>query len=192
MPAVLRLVLYLLVITACSFGLRATYRVSAEASAVAPRRGCLPTHDGYLRARMRGERDLDINWGDADMQCEGGLRPEEVGGLRVTFLGRLSQQGQPVRMIFGIATAPDATHARNVPANVTVIFEGETRIYSSAGQDKCTIDELSLQSVVEPGGSWRRVVARGFCSVPVTTPLGGGGTLEVDRFDFAGGYRDED
>jgi hypothetical protein len=191
-PAVLRLLLYLLVLGACSIGLRATYAVAARPSAASSPRGCLPTRDGYLRARMRGARDVEINWDDADMQCEGGLRPDDVGGLRVTFLGRLSQDGQPVRMIFGIATAIDAAHVRNVPANVTVIFEGETRIYSSAGQDKCTIDELSLQPVAEATGAWRRVVARGFCTVPVTAPLGGSGALEVDRFDFAGGLRNED
>jgi hypothetical protein len=188
MPRVLGLLLYLLVLLASAFGLHATYAVTARTPGVTPARGCLPTRDGYLRARMRGEHDVEINWGDAQMQCEGGLRPDDVGGLRVTFLGRLSYDGQPVRLIFGIAAAADATHVRNVPTNVTVIFEGETRIYSSAGEDKCMIDELSLQQLAEAHGSWRRIVARGFCTVPVTTPAGDSGTLELDRFDFAGGF----
>jgi hypothetical protein len=178
----LTILLYLMVLLAGAIGFR-----SAPVAHVS---GCLPTRDGYLRARMRGASDVDIDWQDADMQCDGGLRPEERG-VRVTFLGRLPQDGQQIRLVFGIATAADAVTARNVPANVTVIFEGEQKLYSSAGEGKCTIDELSLQPKAEAGNSWRRVVARGFCTVPVTT-LAGNDALELDRFDFAGGLRNED
>jgi hypothetical protein len=184
------ILLYLTVLLASAIGVRSAHTLASAAPAVAHAGGCLPTRDGYLRARMRGASDLDIDWQDADMQCDGGLRPEERG-VRVTFLGRLPQDGQQIRLVFGIATAADAATARNVPANVTVIFEGEQKLYSSAGEGKCTIDELSLQPKAEAGNAWRRVVARGFCTVPVTT-LAGNDALELDRFDFAGGLRDED
>jgi hypothetical protein len=189
MPAIVTVLLYVLVLAASASGLRAAH---APLPASAPSAGCLPTRDGYLRARMRGERDMEVDWHDADMQCEGGLRPEDVGGMRVTFVGRLPQDGHRVRMIFGISAAADATSARNVPANVTVIFEDESKIYSTAGEGKCTIDELSVQPLAQAHGSWRRVVARGFCTVPATSPLSADDALELDRFDFAGGFQDED
>jgi hypothetical protein len=187
--SMLTLLLYLLVLVAGASGFRS---IHVPVRVTDPSGGCLPSHDGFLRARMRGERDVEIDWRDADMHCEGGLRPEDVGGIRVTFSGRLPQDGREVRMIFGISAAADATSQRNVPANVTVIFENEGRIYSTAGDGKCTIDELSLQPAAAVRGSWRRVVARGFCTVPVTTPLGASEALELDRFDFAGGLRNED
>jgi hypothetical protein len=190
MPATLTVLLYLLLLLASAYGLRSIHAPIPGTAAAFP--GCLPTHDGFLRARMRGERDVEIDWRDADMHCEGGLRPEDVGGMRVTFVGRLPQDGREVRMIFGISAATDATSQRNVPANVTIIFENESRIYSTAGDGKCTIDELTLQPSAQAHGTWRRVVARGFCMVPVTTPFGAGEALELDRFDFAGGLRDED
>ena len=46
---------------------------------------CLPSHDGYLRVRLRGARDLDVDWHDADLECEGGERPGQ-GGLRLAFM----------------------------------------------------------------------------------------------------------
>jgi hypothetical protein len=195
MPATLTPLFYLAVLTACCFGFRSAQTLaqpatSAFVAAKSPA-GCLPTRDGYLRARIRGERNIDIDWHDVDMQCDGGLRPLDRPGMRVTFMGSLPQDRGQVRLIFGISAPDDAATARNVPANVTVIFEDEQRLYSTAGDGKCTIDELSLQPAPIAPGSWRRLVARGFCTVPVTT-LGGSEALELDRFDFAGGLRDED
>jgi hypothetical protein len=184
------ILLYLMVLLASAYGFQSTHALASATTVVAQASGCLPTRDGYLRARMRGASDLDIDWRDEDMQCDGGLRPEERG-VRVTFLGRLPQDGQQIRFVFGIAAPAGAVTARNVPANVTVIFESEQKLYSSAGEGKCTIDELSLQPQAAALKSWRRLVARGFCTVPVTT-LAGNEALELDRFDFAGGLRDED
>jgi len=191
MPATPIVLFYLIVLAAAAFGFRSAQGLmAAPATARAPG-GCLPTGDGYLRVRMRGEHDVDLDWHDADMQCDGGLRPADRGGMRVTFIGNLRRDGPAIRLIFGISAAADASTARNVPANVTVIFENEQKLYSTAGEGKCMIDELSLQSAAEAHGSWRRLVARGFCTEPVRT-LTGNEAVELQRFDFAGGLRDED
>jgi hypothetical protein len=194
MPAALTVLLYLLVLLTGALGFRSAQALLPTAPAVVAAHttvGCLPSRDGYLRARIRGEHEINIDWRDADMQCDGGLRPEDLGGMRVTFAGSLPQDRRQVRLIFGISAPADATTARDVPANVTVIFEDDKKLYSTAGEDKCTIDELSLQPAAEAHGSWRRLVARGFCTIPVTT-LNGNEALELDRFDFAGGLRDAD
>jgi hypothetical protein len=195
MPGMLTSLVYLLVISASAVGIRTAASLTIVPSSSASRAttgGCLPTHDGYLRARLRGnQRDLDIDWHDADITCEGGRRPSDTGGIRVAFIGSLPQDGQQVRIIFGVPIANDADQAHHVPANVTMIFEGDSSIYSSAGDSKCTIDELSLQSAAEARDGWRRVAARGFCAVPVAT-LSGNDALELDRFDFAGGLKNEE
>jgi hypothetical protein len=152
---------------------------------------CLPSHDGYLRVRMRGASNMDIDWHDAELQCEGGPRPGQQG-MRLTFAGPGPLGAHSLRFVFGIAAAPGARAAHNVPTNVTVIFEGENKLYSTAGDGKCTIDEFSEQPLPGPGGAHlRRLSARGFCTAPATALAGKTGLL-LSRFDFAGPVQDED
>jgi hypothetical protein len=152
---------------------------------------CLPTHDGYLRLRMRGASNMDIDWHDADMQCDGGPRPGQQG-LRVTFLGPGRRGEKNLRFVFGIAAAPGARSAHNVPANLTVIFEGERRLFSTAGDGKCTIDEFSEQPLPpQDHARLYRASARGFCTAPAAA-LTGKSEVLVSRFDFAGAVIDED
>jgi hypothetical protein len=152
---------------------------------------CLPSHDGYLRLRMRGASDMDIDWRDADMQCDGGPRPGQQG-LRLTFAGPAQGGGHNLRFVFGIAAAPGARSAHNVPANVTVIFEGERKLFSTAGDGKCTIDEFTEQPLpAQADAHLHRLTARGFCIAPATALAGKAGLL-LSRFDFAGPVLEED
>jgi hypothetical protein len=172
----------------------ATKGVAPATSDIAPAAlasNCLPSHDGYLRLRMRGATNMDIDWHDADMQCEGGPRPGQQG-LRVTFLGPGQHGEHNLRFVFGIAASPGVRSAHNVPTNVTVIFEGERKLFSTAGDDKCTIDQFSEERL--PGtldAHLRRISARGFCTAPATALVGRSGLL-LSRFDFAGLVLDED
>ena len=147
--------------------------------------GCLPTHDGYLRARLQGASDLDIQWSDAQLQCDGGVRPTGTGIL-LTFAGRTRHGGHRLRFVFGIDAAAATGVTRERAANVTVIFEGERRLYSTRGDTHCTVDRLQ-QTPAAVGGKSRtlRVQARGFCISPATA-LEGRGDLLLSRFDFAG------
>jgi hypothetical protein len=53
--------------------------------------GCFAAGTGYLRARMRGSVDLDLDWKNAQMECEGGPRPpgkdNKSNGIRVSIGG---------------------------------------------------------------------------------------------------------
>jgi hypothetical protein len=163
---------------------------SGSASAAAAP-NCLPAHDGFLRLRMRGDRNMDIDWHDADMLCDGGPRPSQQG-IRLTFAGPGRHGEHSLRIVFGIAAAPGVRAAHNVPTNVTVIFEGEKKLYSTAGDGKCTIDELSAQPVATHGSTpLQRISARGFCTGPATAIAGKSGLL-VTRFDFVGRAVGED
>lgn len=147
--------------------------------------GCLPTHDGYLRVRVGGARDLEINWHDADLQCEGGPRPDQHG-MRLAFAGPAQPDGHRLRFVFGIPGVRDATSSHGVPANVTIIFEGESKVYSTRGEDKCTIDELTQAPIAVASAKHAlRVSGRGFC-VGRATAINGRDGLLLSRFDFAG------
>jgi hypothetical protein len=157
--------------------------------ATAATSSCLPSHDGYLRVRLRGARDLDIDWHDAELECEGGERPGQ-GGLRLSFAGPVTSAGHRLRFVFGVATAPGIASSREVPTNVTVILEGDNGLYSTRGDDKCTLDELTQAPMLardaarSPAGILR-VSGRGFCASPAAA-IDGSDPLLLSRFDFAG------
>jgi hypothetical protein len=146
---------------------------------------CLPSHDGYLRLRMRGASSMDIDWHDADMQCDGGTRPGQKG-IRLTFAGQAPGAQTRLRFVFGIASRLGVRRSRGVPANVTVIFEGGGKLFSTRGDDKCAVDQLAQTRIVgTPPTHQLRVSGRGFCIDPAAAADGGEGLL-LSRFDFAG------
>lgn len=148
--------------------------------------GCLDNDSGYLRARLRGALTLDLDWRGAEMQCEGGPRPDGRG-MRVSIAGPERSDGRRLRFVFGIANATEGTSGRALPTNLTVIFEGEKRLFATRGDDKCTVDELRQERIGALGGPRRsyRVVARGFCTAPAANPERSQRLL-VTSFEFAG------
>jgi hypothetical protein len=148
--------------------------------------GCLQTGNGFLRARIRGAVTLDIDWHNGEMQCEGGARPNN-SGVRVSFAGPKTSDGRRLRMVFGVGTATEGRPGRALPTNLTVIFEGEKRLFATRGQDRCTVDQLAQERIGALGGPIRtyRIVARGFCISPASS-LGDDARILVSSFDFAG------
>ena len=149
-------------------------------------RGCLLAGNGFLRARIRGAVNLDIDWHNAEMQCDGGARPNH-SGMRVSFAGPKTSDGRRLRMVFGIGTAAEGRAARALPTNLTVIFEGERRLFATQGEDKCTVDQLTQERVGDLGAPGRtyRIVAHGFCISPASS-LDQSARILITSFDFAG------
>jgi hypothetical protein len=148
--------------------------------------GCLARGDGYLRVRIRGALQLDVSLHNAELECDGGPRPDG-SGIRVSFAGPARSDGRRLRMVFGVARAIEGVQGRELPTNLTVIFEGEQRMFATRGDDKCTVDEFNQERLGALGGPTRtyRVSARGFCIAPVKA-LSSEQTILVDSFDFAG------
>jgi hypothetical protein len=164
----------------------------AKPAAAAHAHGCLATGNGYLRARIRGAMNLDINWHNADMECDGGPRPGG-SGVRVSFAGPPHSDGRRLRMVFGVAHVGEGISGHALPTNLTVIFEGEQRLFATRGDDHCTVDDLKQERLGALGGgvrSWR-IVARGFCVSPAST-LSSDARILVTSFDFAGNAVFED
>jgi hypothetical protein len=154
--------------------------------------GCLVSGNGYLRAKIRGSMKLDIDLHDSELECDGGVRPDG-SGIRVSFAGPLRSDGRRIRMVFGIIGTAEGAAGRELPTNLTVIFEGEQRLFATRGDDKCTADELSQERVGALGGPVRsyRIVARGFCIAPINA-LTGPEKIFISSFDFAGNVTFDD
>jgi len=169
----------------------------APVSTVAAADSCLPGERGYLRVRVRGAIDADIDWRGPQLHCEGGARPEGRG-LRLSFGGPPDAQGRRLRLVFGIAASPGSGASRDRPTNVTIIVEGGNQLYATQGDDKCTVESLEQQPLEDseagrtPGGYHvYRIAARGYCIDPAAT-LQGNSRLYINRFDFAGEAQFED
>jgi hypothetical protein len=144
---------------------------------------CLGDGTGYVRARIRGALNLDVNWKDAQLTCAGEARPDG-SGLRMSFAGP-GPGGKIMRLVFGVQSAREGRPGRELPTNLTVLLDGGG-IFATRGDDKCTTDALAQRPLPGPSGlrAWR-IEARGFCVQPANA-LTGGGRILVSRFDFAG------
>jgi hypothetical protein len=188
----LRLALVLMAVTATAAASGAGAPAAATAapqglsSPLKKPHGCLAPGGGYLRAKIRGALQLDVNLHNSELECDGGIRPDG-SGIRVSFAGPLRSDGRRLRVVFGIAGAREGSTEHALPTNLTVIFEGEGRIFATRGDDKCTADEIHQERIGPLAGPSRsyRVVARGFCIAPVNA-LTGKETLLISSFDFAG------
>jgi hypothetical protein len=179
----------------CAFVAALTCGVHAQdaGSDVAPAaepQSCLPDGSGYLRARLKGAIDAELDWTNDHVDCTGAVRPTD-GGLRVRFTGEIGgADGAPPQrlvLVFGIAGLREGASARTVPVNVTVIREGTGEFYGTRGDDKCTLDQVTQAPLVGIPHRARvyRIEVRGFCSEPARA-VTGPGSLLISRFDFAG------
>ncbi len=146
---------------------------------------CLPDGSGYVRARLKGSIERELDWGNAGTGCTGAVRPTD-GGIRVRFTRALDEATQLV-LVFGIANLTEGKAAAALPVNVTVIREGSGEFYSTRGDDKCTLDRIAQTPLVGIPNRSRtyRIEARGFCIGPARS-LNDSGSILISRFDFAG------
>lgn len=146
--------------------------------------GCIAEGGGNLHARLRGSLDLDLDWANVDMLCDGELRPDGTG-LRVSIAGPDRGAGRRVRLVFGISGVREGTAAQGRPTNLTLVFDGEQRIFSTRGDQNCVTDQLSQERLGTPGGAARRwrINGRGFCLRPAAT-IKQDARILVSRFDF--------
>jgi hypothetical protein len=154
----------------------------ADASPSPGRSPCLGDGTGFVRARIRGALNLDLNWKDAELECGGEARPDG-SGLRVSFAGP-GPGGKVLRLVFGVRSAHEGAAGKELPTNLTVLVDGG-RVFATRGDDKCTMDQLSQRPLPGKGIRAWRIEARGFCVAPAAA-LAGKGRIVVSRFDFAG------
>jgi len=145
---------------------------------------CLPSGNGFLRARLSGALSTELNWGNDGTECTGAVRPTD-GGIRMRF-SRHDGAGKLV-LVFGISQLREGKAARNLPVNVTLIREGAGEFFSTQGDDKCTLDSVTQDAIVGIPHRSRsyRVTARGFCTEPARAVRGKGAVL-LSRFDYSG------
>ena len=148
---------------------------------------CLADGSAYLRASLRGAVTTDLQWRDARLTCEGGLRPDG-SGLRLSLAGPwISADGaapQQLRFVFGIDLPAGQLQGTALPTNVTLIIEGAAQLFATRGDDKCTTDQLLRTPLADTAqGKASRIEARGFCTGPASS-VDGTQRLLLTTFEF--------
>jgi hypothetical protein len=171
---------------ACTLALTAGAVAAGERSTpqTEHKAGCLPRGDGYVKARVAGAFEAELDWRDQDIECTGAARPD--GGVRMRFSG-LEAKGGRLVLVLGIGALREGRNARLLPVNVTLMREGKGEFYSTQGEDKCMLDEVRQEPLVGIPHRARsyRVVVRGACTEPARAVRGQGAVL-LSRFDAAG------
>jgi hypothetical protein len=143
--------------------------------------GCLASGDGYLRARLAGAINANIDWPNSGTHCEGESR-DKPPGVRLSF--QRAAGGRPdLLLVFGLTGVRAGKPAHAVGANLTIIVQGKSRIFGTLGDTRCTVDSLTQRRLTDAGAY--RVEARGFCTQPAHAIRGDGDVL-VSTFEFAG------
>ena len=147
----------------------------------APAVACLTSGDGYLRAKIAGAVEANLDWPNSGTRCEGESR-DKPPGVRLSFQ-RAAGDRSNLLLVFGLSGVAKGESAHAVKTNLTVIVQGTSRIYGTLGDSRCTVDSLS-QRPLNTAGAYR-IEARGFCTQPAHAVRGKGDVL-VSTFEFAG------
>jgi hypothetical protein len=166
-------------------GFLAAAAVSDAAAPGAPLKStgvtCLASGDGYLRAKLAGAVNAQIDWPNGGTRCEGEFR-EKPPGVRLSFQ-RASGAQPNLLLVFGLTGVKEGLSAHEVKTNLTVIVQGTSRIFGTLGDSRCTVDSLNQRPLGEARSY--RIEARGFCTQPAHAVRGKGDVL-VSTFEFAG------
>jgi hypothetical protein len=163
----------------------------AGAAATAQTTGCLASGEGNLEAKVRGALVADLEWKNAEMQCDGGPHPDG-SGIRVTVAGPLPGTSSRLRFIFGIDPHDTASGvAQAFPTNLTVLVEGSSQLYATRGNDKCAVETLLRTPLADSDGRLDRVKVRGYCIDPASDIQGATRVL-VPTFSFTALIRNGD
>jgi len=139
---------------------------------------CVPSDSGFLRARLKGSIEADLDWAAGVPQCRGGLRPTG-DGVRLLFKGPGTKPDEPLLIVIGIGPLRPGESRSQVPVNLTLVQEGAGQFFATQGDDKCAMDEVRQEAI---GPTLFRLTGRGYCTQPARAVQGDGAVL-MSRFD---------
>ena len=139
---------------------------------------CVPSDSGFLRARLKGSIEADLDWAADVPQCRGGTRPTG-DGVRLLFKGPGAKPDASLLIVIGIGPLRPGESRSQVPVNLTLVQEGAGQFFATQGDDKCAMDDVHQEAI---GKTLFRLTGRGYCTQPARAVQGDGAVL-MSRFD---------
>lgn len=166
------------------FALQERYSPPAAAVSFAPPElaPCQLGSSGYLRGRLHGDLQREIDWSGSEFNCDGMLRPDDAG-LRLMFEGTAADGG--LLLVIGVDASIDEILGRELPANLTIVDTGNGRFFHSGDGERCWINTGEIDVADQDGGRSYRLAGRFFCAGALAEVNGPGATTPGE-FEFAG------
>lgn len=163
----------------------AVVHIAACADRAAPRlpttHACAP--DARLSTTLHGAIAADIDWGPAELACEGMPRPDAKGArLRLSAPLSDAENDKTVAFILGIPALRRGETATELPTNVTLIEEGSGRFYGTRDTNGCWTDVTRQARIDGPRFAIRGTV---YCVAPLAE-LNGGSSISFTELQFSG------
>jgi len=138
---------------------------------------------GELYANLYGTLTGEIEWYLDEMQCQGMPRPNGAGA-RLRFSGTVGADALPITFIIGIPELRRETSGAELPSNVTVIEERNSRFFSTADLDTCWTD-VEAQWAIDDSPDRYRIDGILYCISPLPE-VNGEGSITMPELRFSG------
>jgi len=140
--------------------------------------------DGRFAGRLYGSLDTALDWGPQKLRCQGMPRPNGAGA-RLRFSGSAGIAGEkvPIAFIFGIPDLKRGQAAKELPTNVTIIDESQSRFFATQDIEACWSD---IENQVAADNSSRFVITGILYCVTPLAELHGPGSVQFTELQFVG------
>lgn len=138
---------------------------------------------GYLAGELYGAIRATFDLDSTGVACEGMPRPEGVGA-RLRFAGKVQPGDRQIAIIIAMPGFSIETTDVELPANVTLIEEGNGRFYSTPDLDNC-LGEISSVAVTPENQDRHSVVGALYCVSPLPE-VNGASSVSIPELRFSG------
>ena len=140
---------------------------------------------GRFSVELFGALRADIDWGAAELACEGMPRPQG-NGARLRFAGLATVDGLERELAFIVALPelePGKT-ARELAATITLMEENGGRFYSNQDNEICWSDVTS-QRPLGVSGQQYAITGIAYCLAPLAE-LNGNASVSIRQLRYSG------
>jgi hypothetical protein len=156
---------------------------SADSALSPPRlQACTLLEDGFLRGRLYGALEAEIDWAGRALRCDGMLRPDG-GGMRLLFSAGDPRIG--LLFVLGIDSEPDGALGRELKLNLTIIDENRDRFFNSGIGERCWARLDKVQLLGRAGRREYGIAGEFYCAGALAA-VNGPGSLTPADFQFSG------
>jgi hypothetical protein len=145
---------------------------------------CVMDQDGYLRGKLFGQIQAELDWHGGNMRCDGMYRPEGAG-IRFVFDEHLDEDIPGLVIVVGIADAVPGTTLKDAPANITIIDQSRGLFFSTQEEPRCWTtftNQLLLTGTTQE--MWR-IDGQLYCASALPA-LSGNGAVTLGEIEFSG------
>lgn len=143
---------------------------------------CTLLEDGYLRGRLYGALEAEIDWAGRALRCDGMLRPDG-GGMRLLFAA--GDPEIPLLFVLGIDALPEDALDRELAVNLTIVDEDRDRFFNSGLGERCWA-QLDRVQVLGRAGKREYSIAGEFYCAGALAAVNGPGSVTPAEFRFSG------